>query len=566
MKVCQPNPDLIREGIMRFIVCLMLLAIVLTSTPAAAKELEEYITESTGLQEGGDLKQAVAVMEQAIAEFPDSPDAYAYFGLYRLMQSGEASDAGDFMGAGTLSQESVTMLDKAIELDPEHINAHLYRGILGVNMPEFMGMLDRGIEDLVFVVKAHEQAPDEVPADLAATAYRFLGMGYSKKKQKDEAKTAWEKVIELAPETPAAKEAEEGIAGLSPQPAQMPKGEFDGLSSDELRAKSDVEPGNADLLVALGKAYMDEERYGEAEKVLREAIGLDSLNAGGYKWLGIVIAYSMSGEELYDDRIHENTDWAIEHVMESMGYLDKAVELAPDDIEARSLNGIMAVTFPFFAGRLEQGITNLQMVLDSNAPDEMKAEATYWMGYGYQKKAMTFWINVVSEYPEEEAARLVFESMRPAISRLDLSKQRRPVVTVDFVLGFRDEVPPQTAVWVETENGKFVRTIYVSGFSGHVKEVQIVLPVWASTSKFADADAVTGASVNVGEHMYAWDLMDASGEKVDPGTYVVKVETHYWPSMSYQMVEAEVSIGEVEDRVVVEEGDFIPYLEVRYLP
>jgi hypothetical protein len=96
--------------------------------------------------------------------------------------------------------------------------------------------------------------------------------------------------------------------------------------------------------------------------------------------------------------------------------------------------------------------------------------------------------------------------------------------------------------------------------------VQVVLPVWASTSKFTDADAITGASIDVGEHMYAWDLMDMSGTAVPPGTYVIKVETHYWPSMKYQMVEAAVGVGAAEERVVVEEGDFIPFLEVRYLP
>ena len=121
-------------------------------------------------------------------------------------------------------------------------------------------------------------------------------------------------------------------------------------------------------------------------------------------------------------------------------------------------------------------------------------------------------------------------------------------------------------MWVETEKGKFVKTLYVSGFSGHAREVQVVLPVWASTSKFADADAITGASIDVGEHMYAWDLSDASGEKVASGTYVVKVETHYWPSMRYQMVSAEVAVGGAEQKVLVEEGDFIPYLEVTYLP
>ena len=120
---------------------LVLFMLVLVSTQVAAKGIDEYITEATGLQEAGDLKQAVAVMEEAVGEYPESADAYAYLGLYRSMQAGQVADAGNFMEAGSLSQESFAMLDRALEIDPKHINAHLYRGIIGIQVPEFMGML-----------------------------------------------------------------------------------------------------------------------------------------------------------------------------------------------------------------------------------------------------------------------------------------------------------------------------------------------------------------------------------------------------------------------------------------
>jgi tetratricopeptide (TPR) repeat protein len=301
---------------MKTAVWLLLLTVVLTSTAARAKSVEEYIAEAAGLQVSGDLGQAAAIMEEAVAEYPDNPDAYAYLGLYRSMQSGQAAEAGDFMGAGGLSQESLAMLNKAIELEPDHTEAHLYRGILGINLPEFMGVLDQGIDDLEFVVTAHEESPDKVPADMAASAYRFLGRGYSKKKQTDRARAAWQKVIELAPESPAAKEAEEAIVGLAQRLEPLPKGKFDVLSVEELKAELDTEPDNAELLVALGKAYIDEESYREAEEVLRKAISIDSLNAGGYKWLGVAMAYSMTGGELYDDRIHEDTEWTTKLVFE----------------------------------------------------------------------------------------------------------------------------------------------------------------------------------------------------------------------------------------------------------
>jgi hypothetical protein len=188
------------------------------------------------------------------------------------------------------------------------------------------------------------------------------------------------------------------------------------------------------------------------------------------------------------------------------------------------------------------------------------------MGYGHQKRATTYWIKVLTDYDDEEAAQLALQSMRPPLRKLDTSEIMTPAVVIDFTLGFRDELPPQTAVWIETPKGDFVRTLYVSGFSGFAREVQIVLPVWASTSDFAGADAVTGASIDTGEHIYVWDLKDEAGNPVPRAEYVIKVETHFWPSMKYEMASAALEVGDDKARMAVKEGTFIPYLEVRYMP
>jgi hypothetical protein len=161
---------------------------------------------------------------------------------------------------------------------------------------------------------------------------------------------------------------------------------------------------------------------------------------------------------------------------------------------------------------------------------------------------------------------MVFDSMTPEIQRLDPSQQKAPLVSIDFVLGFQDELAPQTAIWIEDGSGNFVRTLYVSGFAGFVKERQITLPLWAEASSFSDADAVTGASIDVGHHIYVWDLKDHTGAKVKPAEYTVKVEVSHWPSMQYQLAEAAIELGKTEQRTIVEEGNFIPYLEVTYYP
>ena len=336
-------------------------------------------------------------------------------------------------------------------------------------------------------------------------------------------------------------------------------------SVEEIKKDLESDPEDSDRLAELGRAYLEAGEFEQAEKTLREAIELDPENPDAYKWLMIGIGEAMSGE-LYDERIHEDTDWATKLVFELVGLADKAVELAPEDMESRLFRGIMDIQMPFFSGKLDQGIADLQIVIDSDAPADVKAQATYWLGYAYQKMGTTYWIKVLTDYDDEEAAQMALQAMRPPIRRLDTSEIETPAVVIDFSLGFRDELPPQTAVWIETPKGGFVRTLYVSGFSGHAREVQIVLPVWAATSDFAGADAVTGASIDTGQHIYVWDLRDESGTAIEPGEYVIKVETHFWPSMKYEMASGTVMVGGDKARMVTQEGTFIPYLELRYMP
>ena len=95
-------------------------------------------------------------------------------------------------------------------------------------------------------------------------------------------------------------------------------------------------------------------------------------------------------------------------------------------------------------------------------------------------------------------------------------------------------MPPQTAVWIENKDGNFVKTVYVSGFSGFAKEKQANLSDWADASDFSGADAVTAASIDVGHYIYVWDLKDCEGNQVKAGDLVLRVEVAYWPSLEYQ--------------------------------
>ena len=542
---------------------LVVLVIIASVNCKRGTTIEKYIKEAEDYQKSGKLEQAVSTIEIAVKEYPNSSDAYAYWGLYTGMQAGETEDMGEAM---RFVEESFERLDKAVSLDSINPLARLYRGIISLNVPEFFGKLESGIKDLEFVVNVYEQSPDKISDDMIVSAYNLLGKGYLKEGEREKAKVAWEKIIEIAPETTLAENAEQNIKdlleGKQPQPIKEKKPESAAIK--KLKEKVKKEPNNLSLLIELGKAYIDARDYELAEKTLKKAISMDSSNVEAYKCLiSAIEGMAMKG---YDERIYEDTDLRSNLAFEAMEVFDKIVVLAPDDIKMRLARGATGVEMPFFVGKLDQGIEDLNMVIESDASDSVKAEALYYLGFAYQKKAMTYWIEVVSKYSDSRATQTVFDGLRPAVKHIDLSEYSSPIVVIDFVLGFRDELPPQTVVWIEDKNRKFVKTIYVSGFSGYAKDKQVNLPKWSKSSEFIDVDGITGASIDLGHYIYVWDLKDSSGKKVKSGEYIANVEVAYWPSMKYQLVSTVIKVGKKEEKTVVEEGNFIPYVEVKYIP
>jgi len=134
------------------------------------------------------------------------------------------------------------------------------------------------------------------------------------------------------------------------------------------------------------------------------------------------------------------------------------------------------------------------------------------------------------------------------------------------VLGFQDELEPQTAVWVEDNRGKFVKTLYVSGFSGHAKAVQVDLPHWALASEYRGCDAVTGASIDIGQHLYTWDMKDVEGKPVQLDSCVINVETAWWPSMKAEIASVRLALRKDGAVARATPAGLIPYIEAQYLP
>jgi len=530
-----------------------------------AKTVDEYIQEAEKHQKSGYLQAAAQTMEGAVQEFPESSDAHAYLGLYLGMRAGQTND---MMEAVELVKRCFEVLDKSVALDEQNLLARHHRGLMGIQVPEFFGKLDMAIEDLEFIIEVAEKNPGQFSMDQLLSAYDLVAAGYQKKGHMEKARTAWERIIDLAPSSDLAKGAEGHIDDLGDLKARQAKIDNEkrpqSATVTKLKEETFKDPQNPSLLVELGRAYLEEDNIEQAEQTFKKAIGSDPSTVAAHKLLAQTLSEKAS--EGYDQRIYENTNFRTNIAFELSRVLDQAVDLAPDDIELRLWRGISGVEMPFFVQKLDQGIDDLNMVIQSDAPNSLKAEALYWLGVAYRKKGATSWIEVVSKHSDSPAAQRVFDALNPGVKRPDLSEYQTPVVIVEFVLGFQDELAPQTAVWIEDADGNFVKTLYISGFAGYVKERQITLPIWTNSSNFVDVDAVTGASINLGHHIYVWNLKDYSGNEVKSGFYTVKVEVSHWPSMQYQLAQGAIEVGKKERQTVVEEGNFIPYLEVTYYP
>jgi tetratricopeptide (TPR) repeat protein len=530
-----------------------------------AKSLDEYIQEAGNQNQEGYLRQAIQTMEKAVVEHPQSPEAHSYLGLYAGMRAGQTQDMTEAMN---LVNKAFEELDKAVSLDPQSNLVRFHRGLMGVSVPEFFGRLDQGIADLEFVIDEYQKSPQSAPRDQLVRAYDLLAQGYRTRGDLDQAREAYEHIIDLAPGSEMAEKAEAGINDLAreekTESIQSSAEQQESADVQALQEKIPRDPQNPALFVELGHAYLQAQSYEKAREAFRKALDLDGTLIAAYKGLARSIMEEVA--QGYDQRIHENASLRTNLAFELVKTLDQAVAAAPNDMELRLWRGITDVQMPFFVQKLDQGIGDLERIANSDLSDSLKAEALFWLGKGYEKKATTAWIRVVKEYDDSPAARRVFAQMNPQVNRPQIADLRKPLVTIEFVVGFRDELAPQTAVWIETGDGQFVKTIYVSGFAGNVRERQVTLPIWGDVSNFVDADAITGASVDVGHHVFVWDLQDRQGNQVKKGDYSIKVEVSYWPSMFYQLAEADITVGNKQTHTVVEEDDFIPYLEVTYYP
>ena len=137
-------------------------------------------------------------------------------------------------------------------------------------------------------------------------------------------------------------------------------------------------------------------------------------------------------------------------------------------------------------------------------------------------------------------------------------------VTISYRLNYIDRIASnQVAVWVEDHRGKYINTLYVSGFtaSGGYRERPDALPEWVDTMKWAgfeseEIDALSAPTRKAGQYELQWDCTDYKGNPVPRGFYVIKIEGNiFWENRVVWKCTFEV--GPHRDRAK-EEVFFIP--------
>jgi Predicted periplasmic protein len=143
-----------------------------------------------------------------------------------------------------------------------------------------------------------------------------------------------------------------------------------------------------------------------------------------------------------------------------------------------------------------------------------------------------------------KAGILILAILLSVIAMAQSSKKAAKASTLEVSFNYQRQAGPgsnQYAVWIENENGEFVKTLFVTSYTAkgrarggeQPKRGYIVrpacVPTWVKTSKAEEKtdvqlDAVTGATPQSGVQTFTWDFTDEQGKVVPQGTYKVKVE------------------------------------------
>ena len=129
--------------------------------------------------------------------------------------------------------------------------------------------------------------------------------------------------------------------------------------------------------------------------------------------------------------------------------------------------------------------------------------------------------------------------------------QNNKTVQINFDYTKRDGFSSnQIAIWLEDANGNYIKTIYITDFTGRKagwKKRNQSLSNWQKKSNAikmsqADIDAVSKATPKQGNVNIIWDCKDNNGKLIKDGNYRIVVEATIYQDNNV-LYTAEINIG-----------------------
>lgn len=514
---------------MKKILVIMILAFVTMNL--FSKTAQEFIDSASAI-ESSDLFEAIDIMEEAYDQYPENADILS---VYALMLSKGAGQV-NFFKAGMLSSKAEKLFDKALELEPNHKNAILWRGILRINLPKFLGKLNKGIADLE---KSYSR-PGIDNDDYLVSSY-FLGHAYLKNGDSEKAESFFKNIIRYGRDSQFYEDSRIQLSKLTDE------------NLDELE--------NSEDLQAQADQYLAEDDYINAYKLLSQATKQDTTDIELYlTYLGVIRNISENG---YDENTYEDVAFMSDLAFNVSHALTRIVAIMPDNEDFHLLKAQVLSQLPFFVRSLEESNKEALWIIANSSNEENISSAKE-----IQKsvEARLNRMQLTDLYVASDNLKEKESLTKKMLFDKTTAKEPKGMHTrINLTLAFADYIPPQTALWVEDSKGNFIAPIYVSGFSAAAKEKQVHLPTWAKKSKFDDSIVkVTGASIDSGKHTFYWDNKDTQGEQLMRGDYYVFAEVSHWPHANYSLQKVKLSLGGKSYRQSTKGDLIISELKVEY--
>ena len=514
-------------------------------------ENDRVIQKSDSLIQAGALEQAVKTLKDAVGAHPESSILYTKLGEALGRKSGNDFEAGRLDEAMKGINQSFDALDKAIELDQNNVEARITYGVMGLQVPVFFGKVKPAVQHLEKARNLLEANPTDSNLESRLLVYRYLGEGYRKLERNREAEIVWKMLLAISQEGEQARAAAKGLAEL--KKTEVKESEQTGIVPDT----EDIPE-----LMKAGKEYLNAGRFADSRLVFEKIMSIDEKNTEAQ--LLLIQAIAGDAQRNYDSRVYENQDTRTHLAFDMIREMKKGVNLDPGNKTLKLQYAMTCIYMPFFVGKMDEGISLLEtMSQDETLPDSLLEQVMFGLGFAHMKKGAAYWAHLVQKDQNAPVSQAVYDwygerEYAPA------AVPDRNAVRISFHLGFMDELAPQTAIWIEDQEGHFVKTVYVSGFAGNAKEKQVTLRSWGKASDF-ETDGTTAASIDWGSHTYYWDLTSHEGNKVKKGVYKVWLEVSWWPTFRYALTSAEIEVGKKNAMTVTEKKPFIPEFTIEYL-